>query len=179
MALHIVLIEPEIPQNTGNIARTCAALGASLHLVEPLGFSIDSKYVKRAGLDYWDLLDIHTYPSLDAFLEIHDSKKLYLFSTKAQCIYSEASFPEECYLVFGKETKGLPETLLLAHPSTTLRIPMISEARSLNLSNSVAIAAYEYMRQYSFRGLLATGSLHEHSWDEISPSIFQTATVKE
>ena len=159
MALNIVLVEPEIPQNTGNIARTCAAIGATLHLVKPLGFSIDEKHVKRAGLDYWHLLEIKTYENLAEFMEVNKDKKMYFATTKADKTYCDISYEEDCYILFGKETKGLDEELLHNNMEYTLRIPMISEARSLNLSNSVAIVAYEAMRQNNFKMLQNTGKL--------------------
>jgi len=159
--LNIVLVEPEIPQNTGNIARTCAATGARLHLVKPLGFEIDDKKLKRAGLDYWWLLDITYYDSLQDFLEKHNNDNLYFLSTKAPKAYSEVSYPSEVYLLFGKETAGLPESLLRDNYEKCVRIPMIDNARSLNLSNSVAIAAYEYFRQTGFCGLNGRGMLNE------------------
>ena len=159
MSLNIVLVEPEIPQNTGNIARTCAAIGATLHLVKPLGFSIDEKHVKRAGLDYWHLLDIKTYENLAEFMEVNKGRKMYFATTKADKTYCDISYEEDCYILFGKETKGLDEELLHNNMEYTLRIPMISEARSLNLSNSVAIVAYEAMRQNKFKMLQNTGKL--------------------
>ena len=162
--LHIVLCEPEIPQNTGNIARTCAATGASLHLIRPLGFEIDDKKLKRAGLDYWDKLDIHYYDSLGDFLATHGDKHLYLFSTKAPRAYTEISYPDEVYLMFGKETKGLPESLLQANEARCVRIPMRDGLRSLNLSNSAAIAVYEVLRQWDFEGLCDSGSPTTFEW---------------
>ena len=144
--INIVLHEPEIPQNTGNIARTCAVTGASLHLIEPLGFEIDSAKLKRAGLDYWDKLDIHLYSSLDDFFE-KNSGTFFFFSTKAKKSFSEVKYENNIYLIFGKETKGLPEDLVKAHPDTAVRIPMKSDLRCLNLSNSVAVAVYEALRQ--------------------------------
>ncbi len=167
MALHIVLVEPEIPQNTGNIARTCAAVGASLHLIHPLGFRIDEKSVRRAGLDYWDKLSVHEYPSLEAFLELHGDEQLYLFSTKAEHTYAEVSYPADAWLLFGKESKGLPEPLIIRYRDTTVRIPMVEASRSLNLSNTVAIAAYEYHRQQGFCTLLSVGELHSTTWDSL------------
>ena len=159
--LNIVMVEPEIPQNTGNVARTCAATGAHLHLVKPFGFEIDDKKLKRAGLDYWYLVDITYYESLDEFMEIHKNDNLYYFTTKAPKSYTDVKYPDEVYLLFGKETKGLPESLLKEHyDDRCVRIPMIDEARSLNLSNSVAIATYEYMRQKNFENLFQEGSLH-------------------
>lgn len=165
-SLNIVLVEPEIPQNTGNIARTCAATGARLHLVEPMGFKVDDKKLKRAGLDYWYLLDITYYENLDDFFNKNKDGKFYYFSTKANHVYSDISYPDNAYLVFGKETKGLPEKLLYENPETTVRIPMISDARSLNLSNSVAIGVYEVLRQWNFPSLQETGSLREYSWNK-------------
>ncbi len=159
MALNIVLVEPEIPQNTGNIARTCAAIGATLHLVKPLGFSIDEKQVRRAGLDYWHLLDLKVYENLAEFMDLNKDKKMYFATTKADKTYCDVSYEEDCYILFGKETKGLPEELLYERMSTAVRIPMISDARSLNLSNSVAIVAYEAMRQNNFSHLTNTGKL--------------------
>ena len=163
--LNVVLVEPEIPQNTGNIARTCAATGARLHLVRPLGFSISEKAVKRAGLDYWDLLDITVYDSTEDFFEKTKGGQYYYFSTKAQHIHYDISYPDGAYLLFGKETAGLPEKLLHDNPDTAVRIPMISEARSLNLSNSVAVAVYEVLRQWSYPKLLCSGNLRSYSWD--------------
>lgn len=166
--LNLVLVEPEIPQNTGNIARTCAATGAALHLVEPLGFKIDDRKLKRAGLDYWNLLEIHFYRDLDDFFEKTQGGHYFFFSTKGTHRHSDVAFPDDCYLLFGKETRGLPEHLLMQHPNETLRIPMIDEARSLNLSNSVAIAAYEVLRQWDYPELLNKGELHRHKWSEIN-----------
>lgn len=163
--LNVVLVEPEIPQNTGNIARTCAATGARLHLVRPLGFSISEKAVKRAGLDYWDLLDITVYDSTDDFFEKTKGGKYYFFSTKAKHVHSDIIYPDGAYLLFGRETAGLPEKLLHDNPDTTVRIPMISEARSLNLSNSAAIAVYEVLRQWNYPSLLCSGNLRNYSWD--------------
>lgn len=163
-SLNIVLVEPEIPQNTGNIARTCAATGARLHLVEPMGFKVDDKKLKRAGLDYWYLLDITYYHSLDDFFEKNQGGNFYYFSTKADKVYSDIDYPDNAYLVFGKETKGLPEKLLYENHDTTVRIPMISDARSLNLSNSVAIGVYEVLRQWNYPALQQTGKLREFDW---------------
>lgn len=161
--LNIVLVEPEIPQNTGNIARTCAATGARLHIVEPMGFKIDDKKLKRAGLDYWYLLDITYYPSIEDFFSKNEGN-YYFFTTKGRQIYSDAKFEGDTYIVFGKETKGLPEELLKANPDKCLRVPMISDARSLNLSNTVALVGYEVLRQWNFEGLLCEGELHELKW---------------
>ena len=161
--LNIVLVEPEIPQNTGNIARTCAATGARLHIVEPMGFKIDDKKLKRAGLDYWYLLDITYYPSIDMFFEKNNGN-YYFLTTKGRNVYSDVKFEGETYIIFGKETKGLDEELLKKNPEKCLRIPMISEARSLNLSNTVALTAYEVLRQWNFEGLLCEGELHNLKW---------------
>ncbi len=162
--LNIVLIEPEIPANTGNVARTCAATGARLHLVKPFGFSLDDKHLKRAGLDYWHLLDITYYDSINDFFEKTKGGKYFYFSTKALNRHTDAEYEDGCYLVFGKETRGLPESLLIKNRDNTVRIPMIEEARSLNLSNSVAIAAYEVLRQWDYPELLTHGELHRHKW---------------
>ena len=159
--LHIVLHEPEIPQNTGNIARTCAATGASLHLIEPLGFTVTDAKLKRAGLDYWDKLDITYYKNLEDFYSRTAGGKYFYFSTKAPRAYTEIEYPDNCYLIFGKETKGLPEDVLKANLDTTVRIPMRQTLRSLNLSNSVAIAVYETLRQWDFDGLEEAGFLGE------------------
>ena len=157
--LNIVLVEPEIPQNCGNIARTCAATGSVLHLVQPLGFDISDRAVKRAGLDYWHLVDVRVYDGLEALLRVMDPENYWLLSTKAPSVYTEAHFTDGCWLLFGKETRGLPETLLYERPEHCLRVPMISEARSLNLANTVALTAYEALRQMGFPGLLGTGKM--------------------
>lgn len=162
MAVNIVLVEPEIPQNTGNIARTCAATGARLHLVRPLGFEIDDRKLKRAGLDYWDKLDITFYDGIDEFFSENADAKMYFFSTKGKKLYTEAELSGDVYLVFGKETAGLDEALLLKHYENTVRIPMRDKLRSLNLSNSVAIAVYEAFRQRDFAGLLQSGKLTKY-----------------
>jgi len=163
--LNIVLVEPEIPQNTGNIARTCAATGARLHIVEPCGFKVDDKKLKRAGLDYWYLLDITYYKNLDDFFSSNQGGSFFFFSTKAINIYSDMKYPYGAYLVFGKETAGLPEELLYKNPEKCVRLPMIDEARSLNLSNAVAIGAYEVLRQWGFPDLLCEGKLTKFDWD--------------
>ncbi len=154
--LDIVLIEPEIPQNTGNIARTCVATGSRLHLVEPLGFRIDDKQIKRAGLDYWFDLDLTLWPDLDAWLRAFAGRPVFYATTKAASTYAEVSYPADAVLVFGKETKGLPESLLIAHPDQCIRIPMQPERRSLNLANAVAVVTYEALRQHGFPGLMQT-----------------------
>jgi len=154
---HIVLVEPEIPQNTGNIARTCAATGAVLHLVGPLGFSLEDKYLKRAGLDYWNLVDVRYYQNYEEFEEKNKGNTMYFLTTKSEKCYTEAAFKPGDYLVFGKETAGLPVDLLKRNWDYTLRIPMVDDARSLNLSNSVAIVLYEALRQNGFAGLKIKG----------------------
>jgi len=164
---HIVLVEPEIPQNAGNIARTCAATGTALHMIRPLGFEVSDKYLKRAGLDYWNLVDISYYDSFEELQAKYPNSRFFFFTTKARRRHSDVRFQDGDFLVFGKETKGLPEELLLKNEQTCLRIPMFSEARSLNLSNSAAIAVYEALRQTEYQGLLEEGELHEHSWSEL------------
>ena len=162
---HIVLIEPEIPQNTGNIARTCAATGCALHLVKPLGFEISDKQLKRAGLDYWKFVNVTVHDSFEEVQKAADGNvRFYYFTTKAPRSYTEAAFRKGDYLVFGKETRGLEEELLVKHPDECVRIPMIGETRSLNLSNSAAIAVYEGLRQNAFRGLSSAGNLHRLHW---------------
>ena len=157
--LNIVLVEPEIPANTGNIARTCAATGSVLHLVKPLGFDISDKAVKRAGLDYWHLVDVRVYENLDDFFARNDVRTMRLFSTKAPRSYAEAAYPDGCFLFFGKETKGLPEEFLAAHYDDCVRIPIRAAARSLNLSNSVAVGVFEALRQQDFPHLLGQGGI--------------------
>lgn len=163
--LNVVLVEPEIPQNTGNIARTCAATGAKLHIVKPMGFEVNDRQLKRAGLDYWYLLDISYYENLDDFFEKNKGGKFYYYSTKAVNVYSDMEYEDGCFIVFGKETKGLPEKLLHDNKDTTVRIPMIDDARSLNLSNSVAIGIYETLRQWGFPKLKNKGKLREFDWE--------------
>ena len=157
--LNIVLVEPEIPQNCGNIARTCAATGSVLHLVKPLGFDISEKAVKRAGLDYWHLVDVRVYENLADFFAKNDVQQMWCLSTKAPRCYTEAQFQDGCYLLFGKETKGLPEDFLNEHFDECVRIPMRAEARSLNLSNAVAITVFEALRQLEFSNLQQTGKM--------------------
>lgn len=157
--LNIVLVEPEIPQNCGNIVRTCAATGARLHLIKPLGFDISEKAVRRAGLDYWHLVDIQVYENLADFFAKNEVRQMWLLSTKAPRSYTEARYEDGCYLLFGKETKGLPEDFLEAHRACCVRIPMREEARSLNLSNAVAITAFEALRQLDFPNLLDIGKM--------------------
>ena len=164
--LNLVLIEPRIPQNAGNIARTCAATGARLHLVGPMGFEIDDKKLKRAGLDYWHLLDITVYQSSEEFFEKNKGPFFY-FSTKARHIFSQIEYPDGAYLVFGREDKGLPENLLFENEERCVRLPMLSEARSLNLSNSVAVAAYEVLRQWDYPSLSGEGRLRNYNWEDV------------
>lgn len=161
--LNIVLVEPEIPQNCGNIARTCAATRSRLHLIKPLGFDISEKAVRRAGLDYWPMVDLHVYENLDDFFARTGAEDLWLATTKAPRRYDQVQFQDGCYLMFGKETAGLPETFRLAHASRCIRIPMYEGARSLNLSNSVAVLAFEALRQLQFPGLLGTGEMADPS----------------
>lgn len=163
---HIVLVEPEIPQNAGNIARTCAATGTHLHMIRPLGFEVSDKYLKRAGLDYWHLVQISYYDSFEELRAKYPKSRFFFFTTKGRHRHSDVAFQDGDFLVFGKETRGLPEELLLQNEKTCLRIPMFSEARSLNLSNSVAVALYEALRQSDYQGLLEEGELHNHSWSE-------------
>ena len=159
--LNIVLVEPEIPQNTGNIARTCAATGSRLHLIKPLGFEITDRHLKRAGLDYWYLLDVRIYENLEDFFSKNEVRQMRLFSTKAPRTYTEVAYEDEVYLFFGKETKGLPEDFLYAHAEDCVKLPMIPEARSLNLSNSVAVGVFEALRQLGFPHLRRWGKMNE------------------
>ncbi len=153
MSLNIVLVEPEIPQNTGNIVRTCAATGARLHIVKPMGFTIDDKKLKRAGLDYWHFLNIQYYENLDDFFEKNEGGRFFYLSSKAPTSYTDVNYEENDFLLFGKETKGLPEKLLIDHPERCVRIPMISDARCINLSNAVAVVTFEALRQNDFKSL--------------------------
>ncbi|MFZ2537359.1 MAG: tRNA (cytidine(34)-2'-O)-methyltransferase [Oscillospiraceae bacterium] len=161
--INIVLVEPQIPQNTGNIARTCAATGARLHLIKPLGFLIDDKKLKRAGLDYWHLLDITYYDNIDDFFSKNQGE-FYYFTTKGKNIYSDIEYPDRAYLVFGREDAGLNETLLFQNPEYCVRVPMIGDARSLNLSNTVALSTYEVLRQWKFPELKVSGELTKYEW---------------
>ena len=164
MGMNIVLLEPEIPQNTGNIGRTCVATDTCLHLIEPMGFKIDDKTVKRAGLDYWPQLDVRTYISYRDFLEKNPDAHIYMATTKAQKTYTEVSYDPDCYIMFGKESAGIPEELLVDNRENCIRIPMLGDTRSLNLSNSVAIILYEALRQNNFMGMRCEGELHHLSW---------------
>lgn len=162
--INIVLLEPEIPANTGNIGRTCVATGTRLHLIEPLGFSLSEKALKRAGMDYWPDLDVTTYVDYEDFLARNPDAQIFFATTKGRHIYSDASYPDGCYIVFGKESAGIPEEILKAHPDTCVRIPMIGETRSLNLSNSVAVVLYEALRQQGFAHMKTEGELHRLHW---------------
>lgn len=164
--LNIVLLEPEIPANTGNIGRTCVAAGAKLHLIEPMGFQINEKQVRRAGLDYWEQLDYTIYSSYADFVEKNPQAKIYMATTKAKHIYSDVSYEEDCYIMFGKESAGIPEDILVDNEENTVRIPMFGEIRSLNLANSVAIVLYEALRQHSFQDLNTVGHLHHSHWKD-------------
>lgn len=162
--MNIVLLEPEIPQNTGNIGRTCVATGTKLHLIEPFGFRIDEKSVKRAGMDYWPSLEKETYISYRDFKEKHSDSVVYMATTKAERIYTEVEYTPDCFIMFGKESAGIPEEILIENPDKCIRIPMIGDTRSLNLSNSVAVILYEALRQNEFRGMCTKGELHRLSW---------------
>lgn len=162
--LNIVLLEPEIPANTGNIGRTCFATGTRLHLIEPLGFSLSEKALKRAGMDYWKDLEVFVYDDYEDFLRKNPGAKIYFATTKAPNIYSEAHFEPDCYIMFGKESAGIPEEILVEYEETCIRIPMLDNIRSLNLSNSVAIVLYEALRQNGFGTLQPEGNLHRLQW---------------
>ncbi len=162
--LNVVLFEPEIPANTGNIGRTCVATNTRLHLIEPLGFRLNDKTVKRAGMDYWQNLDVIRYDDWDDFCEKNPDAKIYMATTKAKHTYTEVEFEPDCYIMFGKESAGIPEEILVQHPDTSIRIPMVGETRSLNLSNSVAIVLYEALRQNNFDHMKLEGDLHRLHW---------------
>ena len=162
--LNIVLHEPEMPANTGNIGRTCVATGSVLHLIEPLGFKINDKTVKRAGLDYWDKLDVRTYINYEDFLERNPGARIYMASTKAPNLYTEVDYEPDCYIMFGKESGGIPEEILLEHQEDAIRIPMLNDIRSLNLSNSVAIVLYEALRHNHFDHMQLAGQLTKYEW---------------
>ena len=164
--LNIVLHEPEMPANTGNIGRTCVAAGARLHLIEPLGFKLNEKMLKRAGLDYWDKLDVTVYDDYADFQKKNPGAKIYMATTKAQKTYCDVSYEDDCYIMFGKESAGIPEEILVDNEETCIRIPMIGDIRSLNLSNSVAIVLYEALRQHNFETMNLEGHLHELSWEQ-------------
>ena len=164
MALNIVLFEPEIPANTGNIGRTCVATGTRLHLIEPLGFRLNEKSIKRAGMDYWEHLDVTRYINFEDFLEKNPGAKIYMATTKGQHVYSDVNYEPDCYIIFGKESAGIPEEILVKHPDNCIRIPMLSEIRSLNLSNSVAVVLYEALRQNNFDHMKLEGQLTKYQW---------------
>ena len=160
----IVLHEPEIPANTGNIGRTCAATGASLHLIEPLGFQLTERNLKRAGMDYWNSLDVRRYSSYADFLDRNPGVLPVFATTKAKKLYTQMEYPQNCYILFGKESAGIPEEILMEHPERCVRIPMVGDTRSLNLSNSVCVILYEALRQQGFAGMQLEGQLHHHRW---------------
>lgn len=162
--LNIVLYEPEIPSNTGNIGRTCVATGTRLHLIEPLGFRLNEKALKRAGMDYWEHLDVTRYINFAEFLEKNPGAKIYMATTKAKHIYTEVHYEPDCYLMFGKESAGIPEEILVEHEETAIRIPMCGQIRSLNLANSVSVVLYEALRQQGFAGMQMEGDLHRLHW---------------
>jgi len=162
--LNIVLHEPEIPANTGNIGRTCVAANARLHLIEPLGFRLNEKNLRRAGMDYWDELDVTTYIDFDEFLEKNEGARIYMATTKAPNVYTDVRYEPDCYIMFGKESAGIPEEILVKHKEDSIRIPMAGDIRSLNLGNSVAIILYEVLRQNGFAGMNKEGHLHRLTW---------------
>lgn len=164
--LNIVLFEPEIPANTGNIGRTCVATNTRLHLIEPLGFRLTEKNLKRAGMDYWNDLDVTTYIDYQDFLEKNPNAKIYMATTKSPNLYTDVKYEEDCYIMFGKESAGIPEEILAQHKDDTIRIPMVGDIRSLNLGNSVAICLYEALRQNNFAGMTTEGHLHRLDWEE-------------
>ena len=163
--LNIVLFEPEIPANTGNIGRTCVATGTRLHLIEPLGFRLDEKSLKRAGMDYWKDLDVTTYIDFDDFMSKNPDAKIYMATTKAPNVYTDVSYEPDCYIMFGKESAGIPEEILVHHKENSIRIPMVGDIRSLNLGNSVAIVLYEALRQNDFKDMTKEGHLHRLEWE--------------
>lgn len=164
--LNIVLFEPEIPSNTGNIGRTCVATGTRLHLIEPLGFRLNEKAIQRAGMDYWKDLDVTTYLNFEDFMKRNPGARIYMATTKARKIYTDVQYEEDCYLMFGKESAGIPEEILVEHPDTAIRIPMNENIRSLNLANSVAIVLYEALRQHEFSHMQLEGQLRNYQWQE-------------
>ncbi len=165
--MNIVLLEPEIPHNTGNIGRTCVATGTSLHLIKPLGFNIDDKSLKRAGLDYWKYLDLKCYENFEKFIVENPDAHIYMATTKARKTYADVKYEKDCFIMFGKESAGIPEGILLKYKENCIRIPMLEKYRSLNLSNSVAIILYEALRQHNFDNFLIEGNLHRHSWEDV------------
>ena len=176
--LNIVLFEPEIPANTGNIGRTCVATGTRLHLIEPLGFRLNDKTVKRAGMDYWEHLDVTRYDDWEDFLERNPDAKIYFATTKAKHVYTEVEYEPNAYIMFGKESAGIPEEILIQHPEQCIRIPMIGETRSLNLSNSVAIVLYEALRQNNFDHMRLEGELHRLHWERKDSYLWESLKQK-
>lgn len=164
--MHIVLYQPEIPANTGNIGRTCVATGSVLHLIEPLGFRLSEKEIRRAGMDYWEHLDVRRYTNFEEFREKNPNARIWMATTKAKHIYTEIRYEEDDYIMFGKESAGIPEEILVDHEETCIRIPMLDKIRSLNLANSVAVVLYEALRQGSFESMKLTGELHRLHWKE-------------
>lgn len=164
--MHIILHQPEIPANTGNIGRTCVATGTGLHLIEPLGFRLDEKSIKRAGMDYWENLDVTRYINFEEFRQKHPGAKIWFATTKAKKVYTKAEFGMEDYIMFGKESAGIPEEILVEHEEDCIRIPMLDRIRSLNLSNSVAVVLYEALRQNGFQGMRREGELHRLQWKD-------------
>ena len=162
--MHIVLHQPEIPANTGNIGRTCAATGTGLHLIEPVGFKLDEKSIKRAGMDYWERLNVSRYMNFEEFRQMHPKARIWMATTKAKHVYTQVSFGPDDFLMFGKESAGIPEEILVDYEETCIRIPMLTDIRSLNLSNSVAVVLYEALRQQNFAGMQKEGELHRLQW---------------
>lgn len=165
--MNVVLLEPEIPANTGNIGRTCVATGTKLHLIKPLGFSLSEKQLRRAGLDYWKDLELAVYENYEDFLNRNPNAKVYMATTKARQVYTQVKYEPDCFIMFGKESAGIPEELLMANKENTIRIPMIGNIRSLNLGNSVGIVLYEALRQNNFEGMELKGQLHHHCWEDM------------
>lgn len=163
--MHIILHQPEIPANTGNIGRTCAATGTGLHLIEPLGFRLDEKSIKRAGMDYWERLNVSRYMNFEEFRQLHPEAKIWMATTKAKHVYTQVRFGADDFLMFGKESAGIPEEILVDYEETCIRIPMLADIRSLNLSNSVAVVLYEALRQQNFAGMQKEGDLHRLHWN--------------
>lgn len=164
--MNIILLEPEIPANTGNIGRTCVATNTKLHLIEPMGFRLSEKHLKRAGMDYWKSVDLAVYDNYQDFLEKNNNPKIYMATTKAVKSYTEVKYESDCYIMFGKESAGIPEEILLSNKENCIRIPMVGDIRSLNLGNSAAIILYEALRQNNFEGMNIEGDLHQHDWSE-------------
>ncbi len=164
--MNIILLEPEIPANTGNIGRTCVATNTKLHLIEPMGFRLSEKHLKRAGMDYWKSVDLAVYDNYQEFLEENNNPKIYMATTKAVKSYTEVKYESDCYIMFGKESAGIPEEILLSNKENCIRIPMVGDIRSLNLGNSAAIILYEALRQNNFQGMNIEGDLHQHDWSE-------------